>query len=225
MKIVSLVVETYSMLPEWAVSNAVLLARRQEYTCASTSTPTHEFRRAGPGAGQEGAGPSFCCKFSLKLRLQRKPNFYITQVFLVSILILTVALFPMAFRPDLATDRFAMHVAGLLTLVAFKYSVTSELPVVPYTTFTSVFLTLEIVTIVCACAECVVSYKIVICWKLVPHVVIEYMEDGLLLIVLCCWYGVFFLGRLRKRFQELEGGFGKPAHGRGEHSIRRQVSE
>lgn len=189
MKIVSLVVETYSMLPEWEVGNAILIARHQADGVSASVDQNH------------GQGPSFCCKFSLKLRLQRKPNFYIQQVFLVSTLITSAACLPFSFNPVLATDRCAMHLGGLLTLVAFKYSVTSELPVVPYATFTSTFLTNQIWTIVLVIGENVLSYKFVISWKIIPGDVMERMEGYLLVLVLVCWCTYLSYAAFKKTFK------------------------
>lgn len=156
LKIVSLRVNTYSLVPEWTVYNALVSS-----------------------------------SFQVLLRIQRKPNYYITQVFLVSSLILGSALFPLALNADRASDRLYIHCGGLLTLIAFKYSVTSELPVVPYTTFTVRFLNYQIITIVAVMLETIAVWKIVSCgWFSVRAV--EWVDDCLLLALLVVWL-IYFI--------------------------------
>jgi hypothetical protein len=125
MKVVKFDVETISMLPEWEAWPAVL-------------EPRHVLR--------PGTGPSFCTRFNVKIRLQRKEKYYVTQIFLISFLITGCSLLPLALAPgdQFIGDRLGLHSSGLLTLVSFKYGVQADLPSVPYSTFVSTFLTLQI---------------------------------------------------------------------------------
>merc|ERR1712107_177451 len=123
MQVVAFNVKTHSMLPEWDTYHAVV-------------TPEKNVRA--------GTGPQHSTRFSVKLRLQRKPQYYIQQIFLVSYLILAGSLLPMGMPVEgTLGDRLVLHASGLLTLVAFKYSVTNDLPVVPYATYTSQFLSYQ----------------------------------------------------------------------------------
>lgn len=171
MQIVSLHTETISMLPEWDTFPAIIEA-------LNVSKP--------------GSGPSFASRFSVKLRLQRKEQYYIVQIFMVTFLILTASLLPLALMPgnQFAGDRLALHSSGLLTLVAFKYGVSDELPSVPYNTFATNYLTLQLVTLVCVACETMLSYRIVD--KLVDKWVLNVLEDIMLYCLLFIWL-LYFL--------------------------------
>jgi len=171
MKVVSFTTETISMLPEWDTYPAIIEARNVK---------------------KPGSGPSFGTRFIVKLRLQRKEKYYITQIFMVTFLILSASLLPLALYPGdtFIGDRLSLHSSGLLTLVAFKYSVSHELPTVPYNTFASTFLTAQIVTLVAVSSESVLAYKIVN--TLVDPDYLNIAEDILLYMLLLLWL-VYFL--------------------------------
>merc|ERR1712228_482653 len=60
----------------------------------------------------------------------------------------------------MVADRLALHGGGLLTLVAFKYAISEQLPSVPYTTFTDKYLMVQVILLVLLSGEAVVSYKV-----------------------------------------------------------------
>jgi hypothetical protein len=170
MKLVTFTAETISMLPEWDTYPAIMECRNKK---------------------KPGSGPSFGSRFTLKLRLQRKERYYITQIFMVTCLILFSALIPLALAPgdQFVGDRLSLHSGGLLTLVAFKYGVSDGLPSVPYNTFVTTFLNGQIVTLVAVSAEAIVAYKIVN--VLVDEKPLNFAEDVLLWILLLLWLGLF----------------------------------
>merc|ERR1719316_1393908 len=99
-----------------------------------------------------------------------------------------MALLPLGLEPGdtHVGDRLAIHAAGLLTLVAFKYSVSTDLPIVPYGTFTTGYLTRQIITTVGVSIECVVSYKLVVLdAKFKPYV--DWFEDVILVALISFW--------------------------------------
>lgn len=171
MKIVSFTMETISMLPEWDTYPAIL-------------EPCDVMR--------PGSGPTYGTKFVVKLRLQRKEKYYVTHIFLVSLLILVASLLPLSFEPGEVHvgDRLGIHSGGLLTLVAFKYGVSHDLPSVPYATFISTFLTAQIFTLVFVCAEGVFAYKVVDLF--IEKDAMNTFENTLLITLLLIW-GFYFL--------------------------------
>merc|ERR1719428_1871635 len=142
MKVVEFTTETISLLPEWDIFPALIEPLQ---LC------------------QPGSGPSYCSRFTVKLRLQRKERYYVTQIFMITILITMASCLPLCFPPtgDFVGDRLALHASGLLTLVAFKYSMSQDLPPVPYHTFVNGYLTRQMVTLVAVMVECVIMYKVV----------------------------------------------------------------
>lgn len=185
MKVVSFKMETLSMLPEWDTYPAII-----EPCC--TLHP--------------GSGPTFSTRFIVQLRLERKERYYVTHIFLVSLLILVASILPLAFEPGEGhiADRLAIHSGGLLTLVAFKYGVSHDLPSVPYATFISTFLTAQILTLVAVSGESIFSYK------LVDHYIskwaLDCLEDSLLFVLLAMWLTYFVhvaWHKKRKSWQEV----------------------
>jgi len=179
MKMVEFDMECSSMLPEWDCFPALLIPRSQK---------------------RPGAGPSHCSRFQVKLRLQRKHKYYITQVFMVTYMILTASLFPLAMDPseNHIGDRLALHAGGLLTLVAFRYGIAEQLPSVPYLTFTDWFLLWQVVTLVMVSVESVVTYKL----AGVPGVsmpLVNMMEDVLLIALVVGWLAYFLYCALWKK--------------------------
>jgi hypothetical protein len=187
MKIVSFTMETLSMLPEWDTYPAVI----------DPCDILHP-----------GSGPTFGTRFIVKLRLQRKERYYVTHIFLVSLLILVASLLPLAFEPGDAHvgDRLSIHSGGLLTLVAFKYGVSADLPSVPYATFISTFLTAQILTLVAVSGETIFAYKMVDVY--IEKTVLDYAEDALLVGLLITWTMYFLhlaLSKKRKSWEEVLG--------------------
>jgi len=166
MKVVHLNIETRCMLAEWETWPALITPQR---------------------ALQAAEGPLFCSSFDVKLRLQRKERFYLTQIFCVTFLILISGLLPLGMDPLEIGDRLAIHSAGLLTLVAFKYGVQHDLPVVPYSTFTSKFLTSQTVTLVSASIESLISFKLVSKYDADPKRV-ESVEEVILGLTIFGWF-------------------------------------
>jgi len=183
MKIVSFTVETISMLPEWDTYPAII-------------EPVD--------IQQLGSGPTFGTRFVVSLRLQRREKYYITHIFLVSLLILVASLLPLSFLPGEGKvgDRLAIHSGGLLTLVAFKYGVSHDLPTVPYVTFISLFLTSQILTLVFVCAEAIFAYKVVNLF--IDEGIMDAFEDFLLIALLLFWWGYFLFCAFCKKRESWE---------------------
>lgn len=187
MQVVQLSIQTVSMLPDWDTYPALIRPL--------------ELRHAG-------GGPASCSRFSAKLRIQRKPSYYVVHIFLLSYLIFAASLLPLGMEPGDThiADRLALHSGGLLTLVSFRYSVADELPCVPYSTFTHSFLNLQVITLALVAVESLGSYKLVVKdWHsgarlLRPHAV-NIMEDILLVVLLVGWGGVVIYVSCFKRMQ------------------------
>jgi hypothetical protein len=167
MKIVHFTSKTRSMLPEWDCWPAVIEARNEK---------------------QLASGPSFATRFSVKLRLQRKEQYYIFHIFLIAYLITCASVFPLALKPgtQLIGDRLSLSVSGLLTLVGFKSGVADSLPSVPYRTFASTFLQMQIFTVVGTAMESIASYRLV-CKRHLDLDAVDHLEDGLLCCLLVGW--------------------------------------
>lgn len=167
MKLVSLTMTTLSTLPEWDTFPALIIA--QEGTALQV-------------------GPTYASRFVLRLRIQRKPTYYITQIFLVAFLILLAAVLPLGLEPgsEHIGDRLSLHAAGLLTLVAFKYGVSNDLPIVPYGTFTTKYLNSQITTVVSVSVESLISYRLVMGGADIDS--IDIFEDMLLIALIGGWF-------------------------------------
>merc|ERR1712032_884758 len=105
-------------------------------------------------------GPEYAGRFNVKLRFERKPQYYISNIFLVTCGILVASLLPLGMEPQEIGDRMSVYASGMLTLVAFKYGVSEQLPSVPYSTVSDVFLMAQIATLVFAMAEALLGYKL-----------------------------------------------------------------
>jgi hypothetical protein len=185
MKVVSFTMETLSMLPEWDTYPAVI------QPCDIL---------------HPGSGPTFGTRFIVQLRLQRKERYYVTHIFLVSLLILVASILPLAFEPGEGHigDRLSIHSGGLLTLVAFKYGVSADLPSVPYATFISTFLTAQILTLVAVSGESIFAYKMVDVY--ISKATLDYFEDFLLIALLLLWlvyFGHIAFSKNRKSWKEV----------------------
>jgi len=148
MKICSFVVHASSMLPDWKVHNKVALIRP-----INPSEPDNSRDQNEPA-------PTYASKFTVKLRIERKYEFYAWQVFLVTYLITILTCCPLGMKPAEVGDRLAVYVGGTLTLVAFKYGVSDHLPSVPYQTFTDKFLLSQIITVFSCGVLSILSYRI-----------------------------------------------------------------
>jgi hypothetical protein len=78
MKVVSFTTETISMLPEWDTYPAILEPKNIK---------------------RPGSGPSYATRFTVMLRLERREKYYVTQIFMVTYLILAASLLPLALAP------------------------------------------------------------------------------------------------------------------------------
>lgn len=185
MNLVSFTMDTRSMMPEWDTYHA-------------TIKPCEIL--------QPGSGPTFGQRFMVKLRLERRANYYVTHIFMVSLLITVASILPLAFEPGdtHAGDRLYLHCTGLLTLVAFKYVVSHELPSVPYATIIDNFMNAQIWTLVSVAGESIFSYRTVD--KYIAKEILDDIEDTLLIVLLLAWFGYFWYivwGRKRKSWNEI----------------------
>jgi hypothetical protein len=185
MNIVEFTVETISLLPEWITFDALI-------------KPWEIFH--------PGSGPTFSTRFLVKLRLERQADYYITHIFFVSLLIMIASILPLAFEPGEGHigDRLYLHAFGLLTLVAFKYVCSKELPSVPYSTFISSYMHGQTVTIGAVYVEAVFSYKAVHVY--ISRVILDSCEDLFLIALLIYWIGYFFFiafGKQRQSWEEV----------------------
>jgi len=168
MKLVSLNMVTLSTLPEWDTFPALITAQELDHLSG---------------------GPSYASRFVVRLRIQRKPQYYITQIFLVAFLILLAAILPLGLEAGdkHIGDRLSLHAAGLLTLVAFKYGVSNDLPIVPYGTFTTKYLNLQIITLVSVSVESIGAYRIVTAGGAELQGRVDVAEDFVLIIIIVAW--------------------------------------
>jgi len=144
--------------------------------------------------------PAHADSFNVFLRFQRKPEYFITNIFLVAGAILIVSLFPMAMDPQNEFgDRLACYAGGVLTLVAFKYAIAEELPSVPYSTLADQLLSAQIFTVVFAMLDALVGYKLIHFGMLSPESV-DVLDDILLIILTSVWLVVlFYMAVIKKR--------------------------
>lgn len=178
MKIAYLTVTTASMMPEWASYRAIVQPLRAEKTARESGRPDD--------------GPDHCSRFNVKIRLERKPQYYISQIFVMSYMILVASLLPlgMAPGPEHVGDRLSLHSGGLLTLVAFRFGIASDLPVVPYETFTSIWLNQQIQCLVIVMIEGLISYMVVAFSprsSTTPKRVFNILEDFMLVGLIAGW--------------------------------------
>jgi hypothetical protein len=176
MKIVHFTLETQSMLPQWKPLHCLIIPlNEQRNDLIECNSPkrlrpccTHHIRDGHkiPVDIESSTGPlvrpNYCTRFNVKLRLERKHTYYIVQVFMVTYLITVASLLPMALdcNVDLIGDKLSLHAGGLLTLTAFKFGIAENLPSVPYSTFTDLYLMLQVVTLVAASVFGLVIYRV-----------------------------------------------------------------
>jgi hypothetical protein len=142
MKVVFFDISTESMLCEWSTYPA----------CIEVLNETQ--------SGEQ--SPSYASKFNVGLRIERKHQFYVKQIFLVTYLITLASCSPLALPPsdDNMGERLSIYSGGLLTLVAFKYGITEHLPSVPYSTFTDDFLMYQLWTVVGCTFETLFAFRL-----------------------------------------------------------------
>jgi hypothetical protein len=129
-------------------------------------------------------------RFNVKLRFERKPEYFITNIFLVACGILVATLFPLGMKASDIGDRLSVYAGGMLTLVAFKYGVSEQLPSVPYNTVTDSWLVSQIGTIIFVMAEALLGYE------LTAHNVLTVEIMGLIDIILLGVLGFYWVGAL-----------------------------
>jgi len=149
MKICSFKVHASSMLPDWNVHNHLALIR-----------PINATEPDSNSRDQAELAPTYASKFTVKLRIERKHEFYAWQVFLVTYLITILTCCPLGMKADDVGDRLAVYVGGTLTLVAFKYGVSDHLPSVPYQTFTDKYLLWQVITVFSCGVLSILSFRI-----------------------------------------------------------------
>jgi hypothetical protein len=123
----------------------------------------------GKNASQIGAGafvnnwPTYCTQFTVRLRLQRRHEYYVSEIFFVSIVILFNSLWALGMSPsdDHSPERLAIFAGGMLTLITFKYGVAGHLPRVAYQTWLDKFLSYQIYTLILVSVLAVVLVKFV----------------------------------------------------------------
>jgi len=170
MKVVTFTTKTSCTLPEWTAFPAILTAEEVQLP----------------------SGPTNVSRCTVMLRIQRKPDYYVWQVFAVGTVILIAAMLPLGLgcSNSMVGDRMNLHACGLLTLVLFKYSVSRDLPVVPYSTMISRFLEYQIITLAALCLESVLAYK-ALKYMFVSEFFLFRFEDSLLIILSCGWVWYF----------------------------------
>ncbi|CAJ1461173.1 unnamed protein product [Effrenium voratum] len=143
MQIAWLDIDFKSILPEWRPHSRYIIA----------------LQKLGDDHQHDGQDTTICSKFQFDLHIERCHTFYVRQIFFVTYLITIASCAPLAMRPEDMGDRLSVYGGGLLTLVAFKYSVMDHLPSVPYSTFTDWFLLLQIVTLAGCTFESLIGWR------------------------------------------------------------------
>jgi len=147
MKVVILTAELVTVLPEWDTRGAYVMPIR-------------------PADTQEHAQT-----FNWQLRIERQHWFYVRQVFWLSYLITITSILPLAIPngEEHLGDLLSVYGSGMLTLVAFKFTVADHLPMVPYATFADDYLNLQILTLSLCGIESVFAHF---------HYSDEYWDEG-----------------------------------------------
>eukprot|EP01137_Pigoraptor_chileana_P012748 Opistho-2@65442 len=83
--------------------------------------------------------------FEVKLRLQRKPQYYIINVSIPLFLLVILSGLAFFLPPDDLPDRLAVVMTLILAAVAFKFVITSYLPKVPYVTLLDTYVIIAFV--------------------------------------------------------------------------------
>jgi len=177
MRICHLTLDTTSLLPQWRPHSAML-------------RPLNE-------SVFDGGKPLHATRFRVKIRVSRRPQFYIIQVFCLTFMILVTTLLPLGLKANLVGNRLALLAGGMLTLTAFKFSIAEQLPSVPYATVLDNYLIMQVVTI------CVVMGWVVLEYKFTP---VHHQErwrvvsDVLMLLIVFVWTSVVaYFGVFRTR--------------------------
>uniref|UniRef100_A0A7S4Q0B5 Neurotransmitter-gated ion-channel ligand-binding domain-containing protein n=1 Tax=Alexandrium monilatum TaxID=311494 RepID=A0A7S4Q0B5_9DINO len=181
MEITDFEVRTYCKLADWDAYFAVVEALKPK------KSETGDLQYAG--------------RYSVKLRLERRPEYYITNIFLVAWGILIASLLPLGMSVTEVGDRLSIYSGGVLTLVAFNYSVAEQLPSVPYSTLADMFLLGLTGTLVFTMVEALICHKL----EVLGHVDIDAMnkfEDGMLIFLAVLWLLILlYLAVFRKHFR------------------------
>jgi len=183
MKLVYLRVTTESMLPEWDPYPASVSVEQLIKT------------------GDREDGPSSASRFQVKLRVERQSQFFIMQVYLVTLLIIVITTFPLALPPneDYVGTRLGAYGTGVLTLVAYKYGIADQLPRVPYATYTDKYLARQIITVVVISIEAIVAFHLVANAG-ADETIVQYVELAALVIIILTWIGFFtYTAKFKKR--------------------------
>merc|ERR1712129_673606 len=151
--------------------------------------------------GDRTTGPTSASRFQVKLLIERKVGFVITNVYLVTLLITIITTFPLALPPTESHvgTRLAVYGTGILTLVAYKYGISETLPRVPYPTYTDKYLVRQIITVVVLALEALIAFHIVT-YDDADETIVAYIEQCGLVIAVCTWIAIFiYTARFKKR--------------------------
>jgi len=182
MKLVRFKLVTESMMPNWKPFPAIVLAENDTAKEQNTSNQR----------------PSFASRFQVQLKIERRHLFHVIQTFGVTTLITWVSACPLALPIDLVAQRLSAYAIGVLTLVKYKYTISHQLPQVPYSTFADVYLLGQIFTIVALAIESLAVYRL--SEVKVVEKYAELVEVVSLIIVMVFWTVVFlYTYKLKKR--------------------------
>jgi len=183
MNLVYLGVITESMLPQWDPMPA--------------SIGVEELIKTGDCT----TGPTSASRFLVQLRVERKVWFYITQIYLVTLLITIITTFPLALPPTESHvgTRLTIYGTGILTLVAYKYGIADALPRVSYQTYTDKFLVSQIITVTAIALEALIALHLVT-YAGADEQIVHYVEHCGLAVTVCFWVGLFvYTARFKPR--------------------------
>lgn len=85
-------------------------------------------------ASLEARGPTFS-NFTMSLGVARRPGFYFAKLIVPLVLIVGISWAVFWAKPDDLNDRIALTVTAILTIVAFQFLISDQLPRVSYQTF------------------------------------------------------------------------------------------
>lgn len=156
MHIVSIRCQTVSMCPEWATHTAIILPdniRKPAIVQDSDLVLREETESEVINP------PMYASRFTVKLRLARKPWYYIVQIFGLTVLVTLTSLLALLTPMDDVGSRLSLYSAGVLTLSAFKYTISDALPTVPYSTKLDRVLLTEMVCVIACALEAIFVYR------------------------------------------------------------------
>lgn len=189
MKLVRFKLVTESMMPNWKPFPAIVSAENDT---------------ANSG---DSARPSFASRFQVQLKIERRHLFHCIQTFGVTTLITWVSACPLALPPDLVAQRLSAYAIGILTLVKYKYTISHQLPQVPYTTFADHYLLGQIFTVLALALESLAIYRLSEIDGFSNHeTVVEIIEVTTLVIVMLVWTVIFlhtYMYKKRRDWQDV----------------------